>query len=231
MVECGRSVLFLSHLVLRKEESRPMLELSLRSGSLRRPPSDNRAILRFERLEERVVANGAPVVDGFYVMQYLPNKQVVVAGHVQDDMPGCTVTFSGVASGMTSCNAQGQFQTTLTASQLGQITATARDFKGLTSAGVSLTLTNYAPVIQNFQAVQNGNMWTFSGKVMDEAAQGLVVQLTSGMPDLTSAGAQVQADGTFSYTVELNNAMDFGTVAANCTDWWGAQANTVSYTV
>lgn len=204
-----------------------MFELTLRSAPSRRPSVDVRACLRFEALEERVVANAAPSITSFYVSQYLPNRAVVVSGTVSDDCPqGVTVNFSGVACGTARPDSTGHFSANLTCSSLGNIQAVAVDPQSPPSAPAQATVSNAAPQIQDFTASQGtGNMWTFSGKVVDEAAQGLTVVLTSGMPDLLSKYVTVAADGTFSVTVALSNPLDHGTVGAACTDWWGAQSD------
>jgi hypothetical protein len=168
------------------------------------------------------------VVEGFYIMQHLPNRQVVVAGHVQDENPaGASVMFSGVATGQTTVNESGQFQATLSVSQLGQITAVARDSAGLLSAPVSLTVSNVAPVITSFTATEGANrLWTFSGTVSDEAAAGLAVTFASAISALNGLTVTVSANGTFSVTVQLTTS-DYGSVAATLTDWWGEESNEV----
>lgn len=222
-----------------------MFEFSLRSGSSIRPasPISLNAQIRVEQLEDRVVANAAPVIDSFFISQHLPNRQVVVMGHVTDDSTQVTVNFTGVATGTVMVDGLGNFTATLTATQLGQITAVATDngagdntrfmpSSPLSSAPATVTLTNVAPVIQNFTATQGtNNVWTFTGRVVDEAASGLTVTLTSGMPSLSRLTTTVAADGTFTIVVQLNDPLDCGTVCADVTDWWGVAASQVSTVV
>jgi hypothetical protein len=213
-----------------------MLTLSLRPGRSPsyRPPFGLRAHLRLECLEDRVVANAAPSISSFSLICHLPNKQVVVSGQVESDngADGLTVTFSGVASGQTQTDSEGYFQTTLTCSQLGQILATAVDADGVGSAVAAVTVSNSAPSITNFSGSEGpGHVWTFTGRVVDEAAAGLSVVFTSGMPSLTQASCTVQGDGTFSYSVVLADPNDHGTVQAKVTDWWGTESQPVFWLV
>jgi hypothetical protein len=213
-----------------------MLTLSLRPGRSPsyRPPFGLRAHLRLECLEDRVVANAAPSISSFSLICHLPNRQVVVSGQVESDngVDGLTVTFSGAASGQTQTDADGYFQATLTCSQLGQIQATAVDADGVGSAVAAVTVTNSAPSITNFNGSEGpGHLWTFTGRVVDEAPAGLTVVFTSGMPSLHQASCTVQADGSFSYSVLLCDPNDHGTVEAKVTDWWGAQSESVFWLV
>ena len=213
-----------------------MLTLSLRPGRSPsyRPPFGLRAHLRLESLEDRVVANAAPSISGFSIVCHLPNRQVVVSGQVQDDngVDGLTVTLSGVASGQTQTDGEGNFQATLTCSQLGQILATAVDANGVGSAVAAVTVSNTAPSITDFSGSEGpGHLWTFSGRVVDEAPAGLTVVFTSSMPSLQQASCTVQADGSFSFSVLLCDPNDHGTVEASVTDWWGARSESVFWLV
>jgi len=213
-----------------------MLTLLLRPGRSPsyRPPLGLRAHLRLESLEDRAVANAAPSISSFSIICHLPNQQVVVSGQVQDDngVDGLTVTFSGVASGQTQTDGEGSFQATLACSQLGQIQATAINANGVGSAVAAVTVNNTAPSITNFSGSEGpGHVWTFTGRVVDEAPAGLTVVFTSGMPSLHQASCTVQADGSFSFSVVLSDPNDRGTVQATVTDWWGAQSQPVFWLV
>jgi hypothetical protein len=154
-----------------------------------------------------------------------PNHTVTVTGQVSCNSPaGLTVTLSGVVSGSVTTNGKGTFSYTGTASALGQIQATVTDVWGVAAAS-STTLTNRAPTIVNFQAIDNGNnIWTFTGQVQGANVAGLVVRL-GGIPSLdNNASATVQANGTFSYTIALQPG-EMGGVTAECTDWWGQASN------
>jgi hypothetical protein len=151
-----------------------------------------------------------------------PNRQVTLSGKVTDAQPGgLVVTFAGAASGSTTTNADGSYSVTLTATALGQITATTQDVWGLNSAAVSVTVSNAAPTI-TLSGSQVGNVWTFSGRVTDECPAGLVV-VFSGPADLAGQKATVQSDGTYSLTIMLSSC-DTGIVTATVTDWWGLAA-------
>jgi hypothetical protein len=213
-----------------------MLSLCLRSDSspTYRPPFDLRAQVRLEALEDRVVPNAAPTISSFMILTHLPYRQVEVAGQVEDDgsVGGLAINFNGVAVGQTQTNSNGRFQTTLGCSALGKIHATAIDSQGLVSAPVSVTVTNGAARITDFSGSEGaGDLWTFSGKVIDEAPSGLAVTFTSGMPSLSWATATVLANGSFTFSVFLCDPNDYGTVKATVTDWWNAVSDPVYWVV
>jgi hypothetical protein len=159
-----------------------------------------------------------------------PNKQVTLSGKVTDAQPGgMTVTFSGVATGSVVTNADGTFSKTLTATALGTIYATTQDVWGLSSAAAQVTVTNSAPSITLFANNVSGNLWTFSGKVMDEYAPGLTVTF-SGTPSVDGKTVIVQSDGTFSLTVTLQPG-ETGWIYATTTDWWGVQSNIAAFSL
>jgi hypothetical protein len=150
---------------------------------------------------------------------YGPNRQVTLSGMVTDAQPGgLTVAFSGVVSGTTTTKADGSYSVTLTATALGSITATTQDVWGLNSAAATVMVSNSAPTI-TLSASQVGSIWTFSGRVSDEYAAGLVVTF-SGPSDINGKTATVQSDGTFSLTLTLSSS-DTGWITASVTDWWG----------
>jgi large repetitive protein len=155
-------------------------------------------------------------------LAYGANKTVILSGKVTDAQAGgMVVTFSGVATGTTTTDANGNYSVTLTPTALGQITATTTDVWGLSSAAASVTVTNTAPTI-TLVATQHGNIWTFSGHVTDDYATGLVVTF-SGPADINGKTAVVGGDGNFSLTVVLS-PNDAGWITATVTDWWGIAA-------
>jgi hypothetical protein len=155
-----------------------------------------------------------------------PNRTVTVTGQVSCNSPaGLTVALSGVVSGSVTTGANGTFTYTGPTSGPGQVQAAVTDVWGVPAAS-SATLTNNAPTIVNFRAINNGNnIWTFTGQVKDEYAAGLVVRL-AGTPTLdnNNASATVQTNGTFSYTIALKPG-ESGGVTAECFDWWGQASN------
>src|SRR5262249_5631776 len=98
------------------------------------------------------------------------NRQLTIWGQVSDEIAGGrTVTFSGAVSGSVVTDADGSFQVTLQATQLGEIRASVTDSWGQTFNQVVQTLTNNAPQILSFSAhCGPGNCWTFCGTVSDE---------------------------------------------------------------
>jgi hypothetical protein len=160
-------------------------------------------------------------------LTYGPSRQVTVSGRVMYAQPGgMTVSFSGAATGSVVTNADGTFSKTMTAQSLGVINATTQDVWGLSSAAAQVTVSNTAPKITLMAYNVSGNLWSFSGRVTDNYAPGLVVTFTSStMPDLNGKTAVVQADGTFSLTVTLQPG-EQGWLDVAVTDWWGATGDT-----
>jgi hypothetical protein len=171
-----------------------------------------------------------PVITGLSATQ-VPGQKFTISGRVADNNPGsCTVTISGVASGTTTCDAQGDFSVTLAVPTLGNISVVASDGT-LNSTAAGLNLINGAPGI-TMQAVRNGAQVTFSGSVADEAPAGLTVTL-SGTRAVNGRTATVAADGSWSITVTIlaGNGGSGGNVTATVTDWYGqtGQAYTSYY--
>jgi hypothetical protein len=171
--------------------------------------------------------NPAPVIQSLTATQ-VAGKKFRFRGTVSDNTPAsCVVVFSGATSGVAMCNGSGQFDGTFAVETLGQVTATANDGTQ-NSQPVSTTLTNAAPTVTNFTAVQGpNNTWTFSGKVNDEAPAGLSVIL-SGPPGVNGQTATVLANGLFSVTVTLPPT-SCGFVTATVADWYGATGSAQTY--
>jgi hypothetical protein len=131
-----------------------------------------------------------------------------------------TVQISGVASGSTTTDANGNYAITLTAGALGTAKAATADGK---SNVASVALNWSAPVIQDFACVELPNHWfTFTGKVIDPDAGGLTVRFGGGPESLQNQSTTTAADGTFSFTIQLNGTVDDnGTASAVVTNWWG----------
>jgi hypothetical protein len=150
-----------------------------------------------------------------------------ISGRVAATNPNlCGVVITGAATGVATCDAKGYFDAIFAVATPGQIQAVVSD--GISQSGPSvLTLTNAAPSVGNFRAVQGpGNSWTFSGSVTDEAAAGLSVTL-AGPAGVNGATATVLADGSWSVTLTLPDGTS-GTVSATATDWYGLTG--VAYT-
>jgi hypothetical protein len=178
---------------------------------------------RLERLEERdcpsVITANVTYDQGTYITVW---GTVRGSANPRAD----TVTISGVASGTTVCtDLVGSYSVTLKASGLGTVYAQATD----STNQASITLVDTAPVITSFTAVEHpGDMWTFSGTVSyDCHPEQLVINL-AGIPSLNNVTANVNANGTWSVTVQLNGTYtDNGTISAVTTDPWGNASNTM----
>jgi hypothetical protein len=176
------------------------------------------------------LTNQAPTVSVTYV-EWGANKSVTVWGSVNDEQPGGrTVTFSGAASGSVVTDQNGNFQVTMTATQLGALNAAVEDDSGQQFSGTVYNLTNSAPQILSFTARRGtGNTWIFSGTVSDDYSPGTKVIL-SGLPSLNNVEVTVTEAGTFSYTIELQSG-ECGEVRAVCKDWWDANSDIATFLI
>jgi hypothetical protein len=187
-----------------------------------RPSSSARPAL--ERLEDRNCPS--PVIT--MRPSYGAGQTVTMTGSVMDRTDpngpgGLTVNFGGVVSGSTTTDARGFFRLTMTASSLGNVTATVTDDNG-DSGAASVALADNLAVNNFVCSCDNGNIWTFSGTVTGSYVQGLVIDFSQSTPSaLANESITVQSDGTFSLTIELNNG-DCGAVIAQVTDGWGHTA-------
>jgi hypothetical protein len=159
------------------------------------------------------------------------NHAVYIQGQVTDESPGgMTVTLSGVVSATVTTTSTGMFTYSGTASSLGGITASASDCWGLTGSA-SATLTNIAPSITNFQAINVvNNTWLIQGRVIDEFATGLIVHMTSTIASLNGIDMTVDSSGWFSYTAQLQPG-DAGDLSVIATDWWAVQSSTANTSI
>lgn len=163
---------------------------------------------------------------------YGSGHTVILSGQVTDptNSAGLVVTFGGAASGQATTDANGVYQVSLTATQLGVINAHVTETDG-TQDSMQVYVQNSTPTITNLTSVQSANnIWTISGRVLDEFAQGLVVTFSAASSLINGRTATVAADGTFSLTVQLHGPADTGNVGVQVmSDWWGA-ASSVLYT-
>lgn len=171
--------------------------------------------------------NTAPSIMSLNSVQ-VAGQRYRIYGQVADNTPAsCAVTISGAASGVASCDAQGNFDTTLDVATPGLITAVASD-GAMQSGQTNDTLVNNAPTVSDVMAVQGpGNTWTFSGTVSDEVPAGIIVSL-EGPPGVNGQTATVNADGTFSVTVTLAPGTS-GYVTATATDQYGETGSAMTY--
>jgi len=91
-----------------------------------------------------------------------------------------------------------------------------------------VNLTNTAPQIVNFQAVQvSGTIWTLSGQVEDAYASGLVVTM-GGFPELDGDTTMTDDNGNFSISVTLATG-EYGTATAQTCDGWDMESNVAEW--
>jgi hypothetical protein len=174
-----------------------------------------------------LAGNNAPEIIGLQ-QQQIAGQKFRIFGRVADETPqSCGVVISGAATGVVLCDAEGNFDGVFTVATPGQIQAIAGD--GMSQSGQSvLNLTNGAPTVGNFIAVQGpNNTWTFSGTVGDEAPEGLTVTL-AGPTGVQGATATVLANGSWSVTLSLL-AGTSGTVTATVADWYGQTGTATTF--
>lgn len=189
-----------------------------------RPASRPHSVrLSLEWLEGRNLMSAPSIMN--FTATTLPDHVAQLSGMVADANPGTVqITFSGAATGSTTANSAGNFSYSTTNAVLGSVTAVAVNQQNVSSNPVTATLRNAAPVITSFNAVQgSGGYWTFSGTVTDDTPAGATVTF-AGLPELAGKKITVNADGTFSYTVQLQPG-ESGMVTAQATDVWGQTSN------
>jgi hypothetical protein len=179
--------------------------------------------------EQTGISVSAPVISAL-TLTYGSKKNVTVSGTVADiDKGGRTVTFSGALSGTVVTSADGSFSFSGQASNHGALTASTVDLWGQDSNAPQVIVAPNPPQINNFWATEGEgtqlNYWTFSGSVSDSCQVSGMTITFGGMPSLKGKTATVQADGTFSLLVQLQNG-ESGTASAVTQDWWGQASNT-----
>ncbi len=204
-----------------------MFSLLTRSPRTRKPTSRCVSLV-LERLEDRLSPstgggpNPPPPPSENVTMNvtYDPNKQVTLTGQLSGAMGGIanqTINFGGAVKGTATTDAQGNYNVTLKASQLGQVTAASADGQSNTATSM---LASQAPTISSFTATcEGGGVWLFSGSVTVAPTQGEVVNL-GNIPALDGKTVNVNPDGSFSVyaTVSSGNG---GYATAQAVDWWG----------
>jgi hypothetical protein len=177
-----------------------------------------------------MVSTPAPNVT--LAVTYGSKTNVTLSGTVTDvDAGSLTITFSGEVTGSVRTNPNGSFSYTAAAAGPGSVTASTVDLWNQASNNATVYLTDQAPTITNFQATQGPSGWTFTGTVTcyDQSSAGLTVTF-GGFPDLAGKTTTVQANGTFTFTIQLSSS-DHGSADAVTTDWWGLTSNPVYCTI
>jgi hypothetical protein len=156
-------------------------------------------------------------------------RDVTLQGQVAGPLPaGDTVEFSGEVSGSVTPAANGSYSLMTEAQALGDVTAVVVDPWGQVSAPVKVTVTDKAPIIENFEASFEGNgIYLFTGDVISQSAGGLNVYL-NGLPSINNVAVPTGNDGCFSVCLPVA-AQQTGYVTAQVTDWWGLESDPVSF--
>src|SRR5205809_142108 len=89
---------------------------------------------------------------------------------------------------------------------------------------VSPAMPGAPPTIQLMTAASGPHQFTLSGHVTDEYAAGLKITFGGAVAAMDGLSTTVDADGNFSFTVEIPDG-DGGGVSAQTTDWWGLASN------
>jgi hypothetical protein len=166
----------------------------------------------------------------FSVMNAYQNY-VTISGQVSSvDQANNQVIISGVVSASgtpAATDATGHFSLTIYAPSLGNVQVSFTDSWGQNTTGTG-AVTSDAPIVSNFGGeCEELDGWTFTGHVTAPSPQGLIVTFT-GLPELEGDTVQVDAQGNFSFSVELQPD-ERGTVTAQTTDWFG-QASNIAFT-
>lgn len=175
------------------------------------------ARIGLEHLEDRTT----PSTLSLFV-EYECNKTISLYGDLTDtsNPANRTITISGKASGSTTTDANGHFQITLNATELGQVTATADD-----GASASVTLEDAMIVIEDFVAIEDMGFWNFRGYVLYGRMYNSITVCLNGSPDsIWNQNITVQTDamGYFEFTIMLNGThTDNGGVWVWAISPWG----------
>jgi hypothetical protein len=160
-------------------------------------------------------------------INYLDGRLVEIFGTAKDESPETMkIQIAGVVTSTVAPDANGYFSLVAEASSLGQVVAWGIDDEGLYSDKVETFVVSSAPTVVEFVAIEQvDRFWTFTGRVKDESPQGLVVYF-DGLKSLIGRSAVVQADGSFSLTVQLREG-EGGMASAYTVDWWGLKSDEV----
>jgi hypothetical protein len=204
----------------------PAFSPRLQAASLRR-----RFRPQLEALETRDCPSGGPLSITSFTTAVVTGKVVHLSGQIQDTNTNVIVTlnFTGAAKGAATAATDGSFAVDVTAANLGTVTAVATDDQSATSDAATAQIVCAPPQIQGFRAVHTGgNYWTLSGTVVAQTAGNVLVNF-GGLTVLINTNTSSQADGTFSFTVDLQGQT--GQVTAQAIDCWNQPSNVATWFV
>jgi hypothetical protein len=201
-------------LLLRKKKARP-------AG----PPRRTR--LGLETLEGREVPSSVTLN-----VTYGQGRSITLSGTLSGapNVANQPISIQGQASGRATTDSSGNYTITLTASGLGQVTATDADGS---SNIATANLTDTAPVLLTFGGSEGSTEWTFSGTTSyGRYYSDLTVNFSGSVQSMQGKSTTVAGDGSFAYLIELNGtATDNGTVYVKVVDAWGLVSNQLSTNV
>ena len=150
---------------------------------------------------------------------------VTLSGKLTDlDAAGQTISVTGAPVSSVTTDAEGNFSLTFAPESADTVTVSESDLWGQASNTAAVDGQSI-PLIQNFTATNNGTgSWTFAGIVVGSNVAGLVVTF-GGVGPVAGQTATVNADGTFSLTVDMG-ANANGIVTARTTNQAGQNSNT-----
>jgi hypothetical protein len=180
-----------------------------------------RARLELERLEGRDIPSTLTLN-----VTYDAGRTVTLSGDLTNtpNPAGHLIQLYGQASGSTITDANGHYSITLKASGLGKVGAVLRDDF---STYATATLTDTAPVITSFQAIEEQNhIWEFKGTVTWNRPFGSMIIDFGGQPvSIQNQSTTAKSTGSFDLCLQLNGkSTDNGTVGCWALDCWGVQS-------
>jgi hypothetical protein len=200
-----------------------MFGLLKRAGTKPFVPPQARPLL--ETLEDRAVPAALTLS-----VSYMTGKWVTLSGNYSNaqNVANVAIQVSGQASGVAWTNFQGAYSVAVEAVQLGAVTVQATD---LSTAAVSKTLTDQAPVLTGFIVSEQTLSHLFSGTISYHrpiGADTMTVNFGGEPVTLQGKTTEVLSDSTFSEAWTLNGQQsDNGTAWAEVVSPWGLVSNRV----
>ena len=180
-----------------------------------------------ERLEERDTPSTLTIG-----VTYGAGRGVTLSGDLSGApyVAGQMIMLNGPVTTQVTTDTNGHYSVTLQASGLGTVTARTYD----NSASASVTLTDVAPVLTDFEAIEGpDHVWTLKGDVSYSRPFTSMTVFFNGQP-VSINGKVTYTDGTghFEMLVTLNGTFsDNGTVYARAMDAWGTYSDSLAETI